>query len=109
MTEQKKPRAKRGEGTAKPTPYVVLGLVTPTAGTDLAALYGIDKAETIARLHDGAWLLLGEAEGKTEKQAIDAVVGNAEGTFKAVSARSWKGGETRSQTTVIASKPIEEG
>jgi hypothetical protein len=41
-------------------------------------------------------------------KAIEAAVGDRQGTFKAVAASSWRGGRVKAQTTLIDSKPLND-
>lgn len=90
----------------EPTEYVVLErLVIEPIGPDATKALG----KHAATLKKGVWVYLGQTKGTgSERKIIDAVVGNRPGTFKAVAARSWAGGETKAQETIMASKPFEE-
>ena len=56
-----------------------------------------------------AWRVVGRVSAaSTERKTIEAVVGDRAGTFKAVAARSWKGGEVRVEQTSMVSRAIEE-
>lgn len=107
MTERK---------TAKqePTEYVVLQLVRVQGATNFTEVFEIppkSKAQRLyASMQKGVWVPIGSTKGTgSERKIIDAVVGNEPGTFKAVAARSWAGGETKAQETIMASRPFEEG
>lgn len=105
-TDTKPTRKRKAKTPSVPTEYVVLMNVVPLASTELAAVYPDDVLD-LAPLQDGTWLPVGNATTKTKKAAIDAVVGGRGGTFKAVAASSWKGGERRFEQTRITSEPIE--
>ena len=84
---------KRKAKETKPTKYVVLEQleITPELG-------GV-KADTA---QGEVWLEVGETTIKSgnERAIVKAVVGDRAGTFKAVSARAWKGAVKRSQQTI---------
>jgi hypothetical protein len=114
---KRKPRAKAGEGKPQPnTAYVILRRVVPRGGADLHDLYDLDELdplrtpeELLADLEAGLWLPVGESEARTEKRAIELVVRDqVAGDYKAVAARSWKGGERLYEQTKLVSKPLDE-
>ncbi len=89
------------EAKGQPTAYVVLECVTvvlaeeePDPGTQAGASFE-------------AWVPRGKATTKGEVKAIEAVAGvDTEGTYKAVAARSWKGGVER--VTSVRNVPLED-
>jgi hypothetical protein len=94
----------------QPTPYVVLCRVRAMPASDLTEVFevpgDVKAADLFGALQDGAWVPLGQATTKGEVKAIEAVVGEAKGAFKAVALRSWKGGAER--VVSVRNVPLEE-
>jgi hypothetical protein len=55
------------------------------------------------------WRVIGKATVSGPKdRAVDEVTKGRDGTFKAVSARAWRGGKTNTTETVTKSTPFED-
>lgn len=68
----------------------------PTSLTRYTVLEWVDDDDA----GRSTWKEVGAATSTTRKHAIDTVVGNRRGTFKAVATRYWKGATRRTVETV---------
>ena len=107
MAEPAKRKAAANKMVA-PTDYTVLKLVTLMPVTKITDVYDTDDLVTLERIQLGMWMPIGEAPARAKKAAIDAIVGDRAGVFKAVATSAWRGGEERFEQTKIASKPLDE-
>lgn len=78
-----KPKAAKAQAEEQGTPYVILEAVFGNTSDDVA------------------WKKIGEATALTKDKAIDAVVGEKDGTFKGVPERSWKGATKRTAKPTV--------
>lgn len=90
-------KIKDAKTKAEPSEYVVLERMTVIVPDEKGAVTDAPSAE--------AWIEVGEtdtgkAKSHIEGKIVSAVVGDREGTFKAVAKRAWKGGVKRAQTTI---------
>ncbi len=110
-TEQKPAAAKAPAKPDQPeTEYVVL---------ELRTMIALPEENTWTELMDAkganpnivftGWLPIGKATVSGHKdRAVDEVTKGREGTFKAVSARAWKGGKTNKVVTKTESIAFED-
>jgi hypothetical protein len=102
MAERKaKPAAKPAEPMV--TGYTVLECLPANEGENGVKHMNGDDIEGTE-----LWLAIGTGSARTKKAAIDLVVNDRAGVFKAVATSSWKGGEERMEQTRMVGKPLEE-
>lgn len=81
---------------AKPSEYVVLERGRLNPDDEALGFYWVEVGETDTK----------KAGGTTEATVIEAVVGQREGTFKAVAKRAWKGGIKREKVETVRSEKL---
>lgn len=88
----------------KPTAYLILERRLVSSFKDPVQIKDLAEDPDSVEM----WEPLAISPGRDKNDAIDAFVGDREGTFKAVSATAWKGGKTIKQITKVTSEPWEE-
>jgi hypothetical protein len=89
--------ARKPKDEPKPTEYLVLERIE-------APVPGVKGNPTRK-----AWIEIGRATIKgTKAKAIEEVVGDRSGAFKAVASSAWKGGVERGQRSIFENRPLAD-
>ena len=113
-TQTKAPRKRASKAkeakaeSTEPTEYIVLERVEVRPATKITDVFDVPEGIEPNAFTADLWRPIGRTTvNGSEKKIIDSVVDERPGTYKAVAARAWKGGETKAQTTIVASTPLE--